>query len=485
MRVTEGIEPAKVFKYFEEISAIPHGSEDTKRLSDHIAAFAGERSLECIQDEYNNLVIRKGGTAGYENSPSVMIQGHLDMVCEREAGSEHDFKTDGLKLKLENGMLSAEGTTLGGDDGIAVACCMALLDSEDIPHPPLEVVLTVDEEIGMLGAAQMDMSVLKSGIMINIDSEEEGILIAGCAGGVTTRLTLPVKRKYKAGVPVKIVVSGLTGGHSGQEIHKGRANASKLLGRALYKASGEIGFNLISVSGGTKDNAIPRSAEALLSLGRDTELKKLSEFIDSFSETVRREYSKTDPDICVKVEQMDAMGENPDPMDDESTAKVTAALVNLPNGVDRMSHDVDGLVETSLNLGILGTNDRTVTFSFCVRSSVDSEKEELVERIECLAELLGGEVENRGAYSAWEYRKDSPLRDTFTRVFEKMYGRKPEIQVIHAGLECGLFAGALKGIDIISFGPDIKDIHTTEEAMDVESVKRSWEYLLKVLEELK
>ena len=236
MGIITGLEPAKVFEYFEELCGIPHGSGDTKRISDHIAEFARSRGLECIQDEKNNLIIRKSGSPGHEKAPMVMLQGHMDMVCEKEEDIDFDFKTQGLKLKLEDGIVSAEGTTLGGDDGIAVAFCMALLDSKDIPHPPLEVVLTTDEEVGMLGAAAMDMSELQSKLMINIDSEDEGILLAGCAGGVRVNSILPVKRKYKAGIPMELKIEGLLGGHSGGEINKGRANADKLLGRLLFLA---------------------------------------------------------------------------------------------------------------------------------------------------------------------------------------------------------------------------------------------------------
>ena len=484
MGVITGLEPKEVFKYFEELCAIPHGSGDTKRISDHIADFAKGLNLECIQDEKDNLIIRKPGSEGYEKAPMVMLQGHMDMVCEKEEGIDFDFANQGLNLKLEDGMISAEGTTLGGDDGIAAAYCMALLASKDIPHPPLEVVLTSDEEIGMLGAAALDMSQLKSKLLINIDSEEEGVLMAGCAGGVRVNSILPVKRKFKAGIPMELKVEGLLGGHSGGEINKGRANADKLLGRFLYHASMDIGFNLISVFGGLKDNAIPRSARAELSVAGEMEMKKLTALTDIFAQIISREYELTDPDISFSIRELvDAPAA--DPMDDETTMKVITALNCMPNGIEKMSFSVEGLVETSLNLGILETTERETVLSFVVRSSVESEKEELADRIRCLTAMLGGETELHGDYPGWDFRKVSPLRDLFVSVFEEQYGHKPKVEAIHIGLECGLFAGSVEGLDAISFGPDVKDIHTPNECMDTGSVKRTWEYLLEVLKRIK
>ena len=484
MGIITDLEPAKVFEYFEEICSIPHGSTDTKRLSDHIAEFARSLKLECIQDENNNLIIRKPGSEGYEDAPMVMLQGHLDMVCEKEESADFDFKTQGLKLKLEDSIISAEGTTLGGDDGIAVAYCMALLSSKDIPHPPLEVVLTSDEEIGMLGAVALDMSQLKSKVLINIDSEDEGILLAGCAGGVLVNATIPIKRKFKAGIPMQLRIDGLLGGHSGNEIDKGRANADKLLGRVLYHASKEANFNLISVSGGMKDNAIPRSATAELSVAGEMEMKKLTALADIFSQIAAREYADTDPDVRISIKEISEASYT-DPMDDDSTKRMITALNCLPSGIEKMSFSIEGLVETSLNLGILSTSERESRLSFLVRSSVESEKEELVDRIQCLVEMLGGEVELSGNYPGWDFKKDSKIRQLFTEVFEEMYGRKPKVEAIHAGLECGIFVGGVEGLDAISLGPDMKDIHTPKEAMDAASVKRTWELLLEVLKRMK
>lgn len=484
MSVLGEIEPKKVFEYFEEIAAIPHGSTDTKRISDHIAEFAEKRGLDCVQDEKDNLIIRKAGSAGYENAPCVMLQGHIDMVCEKEENVDFDFKAQGLKLKLEEGKITAQGTTLGGDDGIAVAYCMALLDSDDIAHPPLEVVLTSDEEIGMLGAAALDMKALKSKILINIDSEEEGVLLTGCAGGVTTKAVLPVKREEFKGERLKIKISGLIGGHSGEEINKGRANADKLLGRLLYRLTKKAEFRVEYLEGGSKDNAIPRSAQALIVVSSEGDIEAVKREAEEYGKMISKEFAVTDPDVAVAVEK-DKAAQRFIPMDLSSGIKAIQTLVNLPNGIQKMSFDVEGLVETSLNLGIMETEESQTAFSFSVRSSVGSEKQELVEKIECLMEAMGGYVENSGEYPAWEYKADSKLREIFVDVYKKLYGREPRVEVIHAGLECGLFAGNIEGLDAVSFGPDVKDIHTPKETMDVSSVKRTWEYLLEVLKAIK
>lgn len=482
MAILAGLEPAKVFRFFEEICAIPHGSGNTKQISDYCAHFARQRGLRTIQDESNNLIIFKPGTAGYETSAPVILQGHMDMVCEKTGESTIDFTRDGLTLQVEHGIISAVGTTLGGDDGIAVAYALALLDADDIPHPPLEVILTVDEEIGMLGAAAMDCSMLKGRRMLNMDSEEEGCLLVSCAGGADAVCHLPVVRETVQGLAVTVTLSGLLGGHSGVEIHKGRGNANQLLGRVLYYLGKEGVYRLVSVAGGLKDNAIPREAVAELVVqpqGLDT-LKRAAADIEAI---LAAEYRVTDPDITLTVEAgaPGAYGV----MDAASQKNTVAALMNLPGGVQRMSADIDGLVQTSLNLGILQTFQQEVRLSFSLRSSVSTEKDEMYNRICSLMEVLGGTVERSADYPAWEYNPESPLRDLMIQVYEEQWGKKPEVQAMHAGLECGLFAGKLPGLDCVSFGPDMKNIHTTSESMDTASVRRTWEYLLEILRRLK
>lgn len=479
MAVLSEIEPKEVFRYFEEICSIPHGSGNTKQISDYCVRFAQEHGLKYIQDAGNNVVIFKDGTAGYEQSAPVMLQGHLDMVCEKEPDCTIDFEKDGLALRVENGIITADGTTLGGDDGIAVAMGLALLAADDIPHPPLEVVLTVDEEIGMLGAADLDCTPLKSRLMLNIDSEDEGVLLVSCAGGVTATCHLPVSRVEADGTKVILKISGLTGGHSGVEIDKGRANSNQLMGRLLNELSKAVPYSLISVNGGLKDNAIPRETTAEI-VAKDA--VAVQAVTDKYNDIFAAEYRSTDPELSVTA----AVGGNGQfkALDGESKKRVITALVNLPGGIQRMSADIPGLVQTSLNMGILKTGDAEVCMSYAVRSSVGTEKEELISRIMNLMNILGGTVESAGDYPAWEYKPDSRLRSVMIEVFEAQYGHKPQVAAIHAGLECGLFAGKLPGLDCVSFGPDMKDIHTPKESMDTASVQRTWKYLLGVLKRL-
>lgn len=488
MGILSDLEPAPVFKYFEEICSIPHGSGNTDAISNFCVEFAKEHGLDFIKDKKNNVIIWKKGTKGYENSPSVIIQGHLDMVCEKEAWCDIDFEKDGLELQLENGIVSAKGTTLGADDGIAVAYALAILESESIPHTPLEVIFTVDEEIGMFGAAALDCTSLKSRTMLNIDSEQEGYLLVSCAGGLTVTVHLPVKREKVTGTPVTVSVTGLKGGHSGVEIDKGRANSNTLMGRTLYAVSKQFSFNILSIKGGMKDNAIPRETTAELVFTDSTDTAKLTEYLKELNQVYSHEYHTTDPNIKINLrEGVSSVAETNvyNALDSETTSKVITALVNLPNGIQRMSYDIEGLVQTSLNLGILKTSDSEVCFNYSIRSSIGTEKEELKDRIECLIKALGGTISHAGDYPAWEYRKDSPLRSLMSEIYKEKYGKEPVIQAIHAGLECGLFADKLKGLDCISYGPDLHNIHTPQETMDVESVRRTWEYTLEILKRLK
>lgn len=486
MATLSNLEPEPVFRYFEEICRIPHGSGNTKKISDYLTAFAEKHSLRAVQDESNNVIIWKEGTDGYEDAAPVMLQGHMDMVCEKEEGCDIDFEKEGIRLQLQDGIISAEGTTLGGDDGIAVAYMLAILASTEIPHPPLEAVFTVDEEIGMLGAAALDPSDLKARTMLNLDSEDEGYLLVSCAGGVSVTAELPVKRETVEGISVTLTVTGLQGGHSGVEIDKGRGNSNQILGRVLYELGQRFSYQLCEVGGGLKDNAIPRISEAVLvlPLQEKDKAEDLRAAAEELSDVLQKEYGRTDPDVRLNVR----MGETEDSfktMTADTAEKIIAALVGLPGGIQRMSADVEGLVQTSLNLGVLKTETDAVRFSFAVRSSVETEKRDLVNRIRCLVKILGGTISCRGEYPAWEYRQDSPLRDQMIQIFEEQYGRKPVVQAIHAGVECGLFAGKLPGLDCVSYGPDMKDIHTPKESMDVESVQRTWAYTLEILKRLK
>lgn len=481
MSVLSQQEPADVLEYFEQICRIPHGSGNTKEISDFCVSFAKEHDLRYIQDKNNNVILFKDGTEGYEQSSPVMIQGHLDMVCEQEPDSSIDFATDGLALQVDGDFISAGGTTLGGDDGIAIAYALALLASDDIPHPPLEVVFTVDEEVGMLGAAALDCSALKSRVMLNLDSEDEGYLLVSCAGGVCAICHLPVQRHEEKGTAITLAVRGLTGGHSGVEIDKGRGNANQLLGRLLYELKQETSFSLVSVNGGLKDNAIPREATAKILVDTET-VQAVQEFAAKWHNILIKEYQATDPALQVRTENEESI--TVQTMDAASSARVICALLNLPGGVQRMSHAIEGLVQTSLNLGILVTKSDEVTMSYSVRSSVETEKRALLRRLESLTEYLGGTVECLGDYPAWEYNPHSALRELMIAVFEEQYGHKPVVQALHAGVECGLFSGKLPGLDCVSFGPDILDIHTTSERIRISSIQRVWTYIKEVLKRL-
>ena len=482
MAVLENCEPKRVFHYFEEICKIPHGSGNTRQISDYLVQFAKNHDLKYIQDEMNNVVIYKPGTAGYENAPTVIVQGHMDMVCEKRPDVDHDFTKDGLNLSVEGDYVSANGTTLGGDDGIAVAYGLALLESDTIAHPPLEVFITVDEEIGLLGAVGFDCSVLKGRRFINLDSEAEGSLWISCAGGLSGISHIPVTRLEAKGEKLTVKISGLMGGHSGAEIDKNRANANSLLGKFLHGLDAKAGYELISVQGGQKDNAITRESIAeLLTVKENVEAVK--EYTASMQTAWREEYTGTDEGITVTVTEegeQDAKVLHP-----TSKEKVVFFLVNVPYGVQKMSGTIKGLVETSTNIGILKTSENEVLGSSSIRSSVETARDALSDKIEYLTEFLGGEYERQGVYPAWEYRKDSPLRDKMVEVYEEMYGQKPNVVAIHAGLECGLFYKKMEGLDCVSLGPDMKDIHTSEEVLSISSTERVWKYLVKVLGALK
>lgn len=478
MSILSNLEPKEVFTYFEEICAIPHASYHESQISDYCVKFAKEHGLDYRQDELKNVIITKKATPGYENEAPLILQGHLDMVCEKEPGSSFHFDMDGLKLKVEGDYITADGTTLGGDDGIAVAYMLALLASDTIAHPKLETVFTVSEEVGMEGAAGIDLSMLKGRRLLNLDSENEGILTAGCAGGARAVCRLPVQRIPTNGMVIHITASGMAGGHSGVEIHKGRANANTLMGRVLIRLSGHIRYHLIALAGGKKDNAIPRECTAGICIAAG-DLTKTVHCIAQLQKDISDEYAIKDS--AVRLSAGHAADVLPAMLDENSTRQAVMLINALPDGVQAMSADVPGLVETSLNLGILKLDEEELVLQYAVRSSVGSAKEALLEKMTYLTQGMGGSVTVSGIYPAWEFKRVSAFRDMLTEVYEKMYGKKPVVEAIHAGLECGLLAGKLPGLDCVSIGPDMEAIHTTEEKLSISSVKRVWEYLIEVL----
>lgn len=481
MAVLAGLKPEKVFYFFEELCRIPHGSGNTKAISDYLVNFAKERGLEYYQDESNNVVIYKKASEGYEQAPVTILQGHCDMVAEKTPESEHDFEKDGLKLMIEEDFITADQTTLGGDDGIAVAYMMAVLDDDSLKHPALECVITTDEEIGLLGAKALDASVLKGKYLINMDSEEEGYLWISCAGGLTGISRIPVEYQETEGEVAELVIDGLTGGHSGAEIDKIRANANKLMGRFLYGLGQKAGYTIAELEGGTKDNAITRKGRALLVVNPQ-EKDALEAYAAAYQAELRKEYSGTDGQITVSVA---FRGENTIPaLSMTSREKAVFFLMNVPYGVEKMSGEIDGLVETSNNIGVLKLNETELYASCGVRSSVGSAKLYVSDKIQYLTEFLGGEYTVEGDYPAWEFKKDSRLRDLMVDSYEELFGEKPLVKAIHAGLECGLFYDKIPGLDSVSFGPTMKDIHTTEEKLSISSTARMWDYLVKVLENI-
>ena len=473
-----GLKPGSVFRYFEEICAIPHGSRNTKAISDYLVAFAKEHNLKYIQDESNNVILFGPGTCGMEDHAPVILQGHMDMVCEKDASCPLDMAVDGLDLMHDDRYVYAKGTTLGGDDGIAVAYALAILEDNTIAHPPLEVIITVDEEIGMLGATAIDLSMLQGRTLVNLDSEEEGIFTVSCAGGATSVISLPVERKAVYGPCVRLTVDGLQGGHSGAEIHKNRANANKVRGEFMSRILALMPLCLTSFSGGSKDNAIPRSCQAnVVAMGIG--LERINAVAETLQAEIREKYDE--PEATVQAFDVDALGGNS--MTTQDTARAVALLCAVPNGVQSYSADIPGLVQTSLNLGIAKLGEHfSITFS--VRSSVNQEKEELLGKLKELCSFYDGSYSQMGEYPAWEYRKDSPLRDTMVGLYQQMYGKEPEVVTIHAGLECGLLGEKLPGLDCVSIGPQMHDIHTSREKLEIASTARVWDYLCAVLKQL-
>ena len=470
-QVLANLEPKSVLRFFEELCAIPHGSGNTAAASDWAVDFAKTRGLRYRRDEAGNVVIWKDASPGYEDHPAVMLQGHLDMVCVADAGVDHDFTKDGLELAVDGDWIRARGTTLGGDDGIAVAMAMAVLDDDAIPHPPLEAVFTVDEEIGLLGATALDCSDLKSKYLLNIDSEAEGILTVGCAGGARCDLHIPLPAEAASGDVFTLSVSGLPGGHSGAEIHKNIPNANRVLARCLTSLPG---VRLISLHGGEQDNAIPGQAEARVLLpagGADSGLLE-----SAFRQALAGEV----PGASCALAQTG--GGTCRALSGEDSRRALELILSAPNGVQAMEPDLPGQVRTSLNLGILRLEEGALRLTWSVRSSAAAEKEALVEKLKALS--AAGSFTRRGDYPAWEYRKDSPLRDTMVAVFKEQYGREPKVETIHAGLECGILSAKMPELDAVSFGPDLADIHTPRERASLSSLRRTWAYLVAVLARL-
>ncbi len=487
----ENLQPKEVFTFFEKLCSIPHGSYNVQKISDYLVSFAKERNLEVIQDKELNVIIKAPGSAGYEDKEPVILQGHMDMVAVKDDNADIDMKTEGLRVKTDGEYVWAEGTSLGGDDGIAVAYCLALLDSKTIPHPPLEVVITTNEETGMEGANAIDLSCLKGRKMINIDNEGEGQFITSCAGGARFYSYLPVKRAAFKGVRLKVTIDGLKGGHSGEMIKCGRGNANVLLARTLLEASDVSKFAIIDMRGGVADNAIPASAVAEVVVTKED----AAAFVKSLAGTlndIKGELEIKDPDVMISVQDKKAGEAVADeiaglPESEEmaitvdDSLKAISLIAVMPDGVQAMSASVEGLVETSLNLGVLSTKEDQVIIEQSVRSSVETSKENLLRKLELISGGYGAETVINSRYPGWKYNPNSDLREHMIAVYKKMYGTEPRIEAIHAGLECGILSDKIEGLDCISIGPDMDDIHSPKERLSVKSTANVWEFLKEVL----
>lgn len=482
MNTLEKIRPQNVFRYFAEISQIPRGSYHTKEISDYLAAFAKEHGFTYCQDEADNVIIIKEASKGYETAEPVILQGHIDMVCEKEADCEIDFEKEGLDLYVDGDFLKARGTTLGADDGIAIAYILAILDDDSLCHPKLEAVLTSDEEVGLLGAKAIDVSMLKGRILINLDSEEEGHFLTSCAGGLTARAEIPVAYRKAEGIGATVQLHGLLGGHSGSEIDKEHANAIIEMGRLLKYIEQRMPFGLASLEGGLKDNAIPREVSALLLLPEGSTEEFLA-FAAEITKILQKEYAVTEPALSVTIQVRNQM--TAEVLTPSSLQKVLFYLCNVPNGVMHMSTNIKGLVETSLNAGVMKLGDEAFCITSSVRSSIGSRKQSLADRLSYLAEFLGGTLLVEGDYPAWEYRADSKIRTLAADVYRRLFAREPVVEAIHAGLECGLFCDKIKDLDAVSFGPDTFDIHTPKERLSISSAERTYRFLVELLGSLK
>ncbi len=467
--VIKGYSPEKLFYFFEEITKIPRGSGNEEAIAQWIENFAAERGLFCIRDRVNNVFVRKEAAKGYENEPAMLFQGHTDMVCEKNGDVVFDFTRDAIDIYIdENGFLRARGTTLGADNGVAVAIMLALLDGECPDHPTIECLFTVEEETGLDGAKAFDYSIVRARRMVNLDSEDEDEVVVGCAGGNFHKVILPISYCKFGGTAVRISLGGLMGGHSGANINSGRANANKLLGRVLLQIGSVCPLNLVSIEGGSKDNAIPREAAATVSV---SDVKKFGEIFEKISCEIKNELSDEDRGFFMIWEESQKCEKM---ADRDSTDRIISFIASVQNGVLEISTNIEGLVEFSRNLGIISTEEDKVNFIFSARSAIDSQLDFAAAEIEGLAKIFGGRAEQMGRYPGWEFAKISPLREKYLGIFREMNEKEPSVTVIHAGLECGIIKSHIPDMDIISIGPGMRDIHSPDEALDLASFEKIW-----------
>ena len=482
----EKLYPEKVFHYFAEISKIPRASKKEKEISDWLVKFAKERKLKVIQDEHYNVIIKKKATEGYEDFSPLILQGHMDMVWEKNKDTEFDFSTQGIELVIDGDFLKANGTTLGADNGIAIAYALAILDSDDIKHPVLEVVITTDEEDGMSGVANLDFDEFDGKTLINLDTEEYGEVYVSSAGGTRTetKFIFETKKIGNGYTPISIEVKGLSGGHSGAEIHKNLGNSIKILSEVLYHLSKRYEMSLIHIDGGGKVNAIPREAVAEIAVKLDgdsiDELKKLAELA---FENILKDFKVSDKSPILAIEKIEEKNLGISLGD---TLNIINFLHEVPNGVLEMSKHIEGLVETSINIGFISTEivdgNVKIRIKSLARSMANDPLNKLVEEVTDLTRKHDANIKIAASNPSWEYKEDSKIRELIAKSFKEITGNEPVIKAIHAGLECGVFTQNIKGADVVSIGPNIYGAHTPEERMDIKSVGETWEWLLKILE---
>ncbi len=470
----------RILEIFKEICAVPRGSGNMEKISQYCVDFAKKNSLRYVQDDLKNVIIYKNGTKGYENSAPIILQGHIDMVCQKTEDSKTDFLKDGIETFLDGDVLRAKGTTLGADNGIAVAMIMAILESDNIPHPPIEAVFTTDEEIGMYGALALDGALFKSKRMINLDGEEQDTVIVSCAGGTDVKATVNVKRENKKGTLVTVSLKGLKGGHSGVEINSGRINSNILAGRFLNYMNGVCDFDIISLNGGDKSNAIPNCTELKLCVyERDEFIAKSDECLD----VIKKEILDREPNFAPVVTAL-SEGEY-EVFEKTLKEKIIYSMSSAFNGVMTFSVNIEGLVETSLNFGILKTEEETLTILFSLRSSKGSAMEALKRKLTTFLSLVSDNIESSGYYPPWEYKQDSSLRELYKEIYKDSFGKEPKVEAIHAGLECGVFSSKIEGLDCISIGPDMWEVHTVNERLSISSTIRMFNLLCELLSRCK
>ncbi|MCK9444179.1 MAG: aminoacyl-histidine dipeptidase [Tissierellaceae bacterium] len=484
MRVLEGIKPERVMYYFEEITRIPRCSHKEKQISDYLVKVGRDLGLEVIQDKALNVIIKKPGFSGYENSPIVVLQGHMDMVCEKTESSSHDFLKDPIKIKVEGDYLIAKETTLGADNGIALAMILSVLESKDIPHPPIEALFTSDEESGMSGALALNPNHIDGKMLINLDSEEEGTALVSCAGGERNIVSIPIKWQD---LPTnkehfELSISGLQGGHSGMEINKGRGNSNKIMGRVLDYLVGKIDMDLWHIEGGSKSNAIPRFSKANIVVAKE-DVDKLNLAVSNIEKELKTELSHTDKDVEINISPI--VENDKRVFTKDTLSKVISALVLIPNGVQTMSGAIEGLVESSTNLGVVNTVDGNVTLESSIRSSLGTLKAHISNQIKLLCQCMNIESESLSAYPAWQYKENSYIREVLKETYREIYNKDLNISAIHAGLECGLFDEKFEDMDMISFGPNMYGVHAPGEKLSISSTSRTYDFLLKVLEKIR